>query len=360
MSVVNQMLKDLEQRQADEHGVSAVYQPSSKSKQVPLSWVIVIVLLLLMAGMVGWYLHSNQTHPSVKEHASQSEQQTLVTEVANAKPMAVKTDPEAEQQEQLATVEPIDGTVLESVTTTVSDAMLEPAENAQIAPEPVAVQVSEMPVNIRSDDEVVVETPSAFSKQSATGNSDASSLRDRAQAAVRSGQDELAIQLLEQLIVQEPTNTAARKKLAALLFAQGQVVRARVVLDAGVQLYPQDASMRLMLARLLEQQQQTQAAFAILNPEGTLTSINAEYLGVRAAMADQLGEYAIAFEDYMRLTQLQPEQARWWLGLAISSERVGASAQALAAYQQAASMNQLSRDVQRFVQQRISLLVGAQ
>ena len=373
MSVVNQMLKDLEDRQADENGVSAVYQPSAKTKKFPIRWLIVALLVLLLVAMLGWLLLSKPLQITI---AQPTESEEAPAEITPVKPMVVRSEPTEPVEEQQETAAELSN--ITSVTISESAATLE----GDIEPEPitedivesgetlVAVAPPSVPTRVNEPAKITVvastsappepETSSVFSKQSAAAANDTPALRDQALAAVRAGQDQLAIQLLEQLIAQEPSNTAARKKLAALLFAQDQAVRARVVLDAGIQLYPQDASMRLMLARLLKQQQQVAAAFTVLNTEVPLPSVSAEFLGVRASMADQLAEYDVAHADYLRLTQLQPDQARWWLGLAIASERINASAQALTAYQQAASMNQLSRDVQRFVQQRISLLVGNQ
>jgi hypothetical protein len=48
------------------------------------------------------------------------------------------------------------------------------------------------------------------------------------------------------------------------------------------------------------------------------------------------------------------------LGLGIANERNQRNNEALSAYQQALALNQLSIDVQRFVQQRSALLVGVE
>lgn len=368
MSVVNQMLKDLEDRQADEQGVSAVYHPSPETKSNRSSTVIIILLVLLLliatGAVVVWLMQSQSSTNNTITADTAGPEQSLEA----AKPMVVRSSPEivvetpAEQTRAEQPAEAVQNDVNEADVVDEQEALSSVAvETTPPAPD-VSVVSTMIPDEPESTSVEEPETapPPVFSKQSASQRESSLSLREQAQIAVRAGQDQQAINLLEKLLATEQNNVAVRKKLAALLFSQGNALRSQSVLEQGIALSPTDASQRLMLARLLEQQSQLEAAFNALETEQPLQGVNAEFLGYRAGLADRLQNYSAAFDDYRSLTQSQPYQAKWWLGLGIASERTQRPQMALLAYRQAASLGQLSADVQRFIQQRISVLVGTQ
>ena len=371
MSVVNQMLKDLEQReQAQTGGASAVYQAPAQqtSSKTRLLIGLLIVSVLILGGALVWTFFTSPVSEDTAQDSTTEVQSSLPEASLNerpsvARPMQVntpKTDPEPEVVVTNETTEPEASSPAESVPgteaiDTQSDVLTPPASSVD------TLAHSSVHLPEQADVEVPEEQPQAvFSKQSSSAEQQGVSLREQALAAVRAGQDTQAIALLERLIASESDNVAARKKLAALLFANGQAIRAQAVLESGIQQQPQESSMRLMLSRLLAQQQLTQSAFDTLNPGIELQPITVEFLSYRASLADQLSEFDVALADYQRLTQLQPAEARWWLGLGIASERNQQSNLALEAYQKALALNQLSIDVQRFVQQRSALLVGVE
>ncbi|WP_100657716.1 hypothetical protein [Alteromonas flava] len=390
MSVVNQMLKDLEQRNADEQSQSAVYQAPEKKgangKLLILIAALLCVVILLMAAM--WLGKTSDTPATVVDASEtieprnvqnnaadsvsgvskavmeqptalaakeqsltlQEESATANTQAQNAA-MRTENQPERELQTANATVSPVPTTRASAASTTEQTLRL-PQEEDDIAAAEALVDKSSSTSQMLD----AAQSAPVFKKSSNSQSSDLS-LRDRALAAVRAGQDEQAITLLQQLIAVEPENIAARKKLAAIHYARNELVNAQVVLERGIQGFPEDAGMRLMLARLLEQQQQIELAFSVVNPEQPLNELSTEFLGYRAALADQLQNVTTAYNDYQLLTQREPTQARWWLGLAIASERQGGVEQALVAYRQALALRQLGPDVVRFVQQRMAILV---
>jgi Flp pilus assembly protein TadD len=170
----------------------------------------------------------------------------------------------------------------------------------------------------------------------------------------------LGIELLSKLIKLEPENIAVAKKLAAVLYSKNQSIRATAVLEESIRVSPQDPSLRLMLARLLVKSNDSIRALAIITPPSPLGSESIEFLGFRAALAERLGNYEVAYDDYTRLSRVQRNESRWWLGLAISSERVEAYQMATEAYQRVIALDQLGAEVKSFAQQRINQLVRIQ
>lgn len=183
-----------------------------------------------------------------------------------------------------------------------------------------------------------------------------SSLKAQASLASRNNDNDKVMQILQQIVRISPTQSRARKQLAAMLFSASKNQQAADLLKSGLNIEPQDSSMRLMLARIYFKEGNRKHAFSLLNshPYGQLA--NDELLSFRAALAEKMGDYKVAQNDYLMLVRRNPAEAKWWLGLGVSHDKQSMGEQAIAAYQQAYSLNQLPQQVNEFVQKRIALL----
>ena len=76
-----------------------------------------------------------------------------------------------------------------------------------------------------------------------------SSLKQRIAESLNNNDLDLAQLLLHELLETEPENIKASKKLASLLFAQGDYVRSKLLLIRSIELHPAQSDLRLMLAR---------------------------------------------------------------------------------------------------------------
>jgi MSHA biogenesis protein MshN len=196
-----------------------------------------------------------------------------------------------------------------------------------------------------------------------TGSSqenNSSSLKQRIAESLNNDNLSLARSLLQQLLEAEADNIKARKKLASLLFAEGDYARSKRLLLEGIELHPAQSDLKLMLARLYVVQKESLQAITVL--AGSQPSVNnqIEYLAYRAALAQQLKQTELAKSDYQTLTNIESTKAKWWLGLAIARDQLGESNMALKAYRKASSLEQLDGSVNDFMQQRITVLAGAQ
>ncbi|MEO5340965.1 MAG: hypothetical protein H7837_10710 [Magnetococcus sp. MYC-9] len=95
---------------------------------------------------------------------------------------------------------------------------------------------------------------------------------------------------------------------------------------------------------------------AILQQIPPLQAQGVGYLTVLAAWQQQAGHFAQAVSSYQRLIELEPAQGRWWLGVAISQERLGRLREAYAAYLEAETRRDLDAPVRQFVQGRLESL----
>ncbi len=81
-----------------------------------------------------------------------------------------------------------------------------------------------------------------------------------------------------------------------------------------------------------------------------------DYLAMRAALAQKQKQNQIALESYQQLTQREPDNARWWLGLGIQQERALDFSAAIVAYQQALGKVGISNQSQAFIRDRLNIL----
>jgi MSHA biogenesis protein MshN len=185
-----------------------------------------------------------------------------------------------------------------------------------------------------------------------------SSLKQRIAESLNNANVDLAQSLLQELLETEPDNIKATKKLASLLFAQGNYTQSRQLLIQGIELHPTKSDLRLMLARLYMVQNEPSLAMNILAEFQPSRNNQSEYLAYRAALAQQLKQTKLAKKDYQTLTHIESDNAKWWLGLAIAEDQLGEMNMAIKSYNKASSLGQLQGSVNEFIQQRMTVLAG--
>lgn len=178
----------------------------------------------------------------------------------------------------------------------------------------------------------------------------------RAGKALDSNDLQSAVSAYVEALRYMPENERARQKLAALYYGKGDVRRAFDLLQAGIELNHSGETLRLALAKLLMKENQTEAALSPLAYLPATASV--EYLSLRAALAQKSKHNDIALESYQHLTQIDANNSRWWLGLAIQQERAFRLPEAKQSYQQALTKVGLSAQSQAFIRDRLSVLAS--
>lgn len=151
-----------------------------------------------------------------------------------------------------------------------------------------------------------------------------------------------------------PKNEVARQKLAALYYGKGDARKAYDILQYGIKLSPDSEDLRLGLSKLLIKEKQPDVALSPLIHLPPNPSIR--YLAMRAALGQKSKQSEVTLESYQQLVGLDPENGRWWLGLAIQQERNMDFDSAFNSYQQALSLIGISKQSQNFVRDRMKVL----
>ncbi|USD37281.1 hypothetical protein [Ferrimonas sp. SCSIO 43195] len=383
MSVINKMLKDLDQdqRQRIVHP-NLVSMPSSPSARQPRNWWWLVLLLSVVAAGLSWYSLWPNLSGRAETLLAQAPASATAQEAAEPLPMAPAVTPavsvvsELEPAQVPATSVPAIETVAAANNdaaantskanapataaaagpTVRTEAAIEPEQRqaasieqapmsapAAVAPkaEPKVVAVAE--VVAPKPKPVMVVTPAALT-------SEQQAQQFLAQAQQRQG----GTDLLKQALALDPQLHEARVLLAERQAAT-DLGTALVTLAKASQAYPLHSEYPLLAAELSQQAGQDEQAKLWLGQlaQKPLTS---ELLARRAAVAQGLSMLTMAVSDYQALTQAQPEQGRWWLGLAYSLDRMGQYSKALPAYQRAARTNTLSTSARQYIDQRLKQL----
>jgi MSHA biogenesis protein MshN len=134
---------------------------------------------------------------------------------------------------------------------------------------------------------------------------------------------------------EEPRHVGARVAQAGLLIGQSRPDEAMALLKEGIALTPAQPQLALMLARMQAERQDWPTAADTLKAASAHATDNPEFHGLHAAILQRAGRHGDAVEKYSQALRLAPGRSVWWMGLAISLEEMGQAETARAAFHRA-------------------------
>ncbi len=357
MSVINRMLRDLDQRQQREQ--TATTTPAAAAPaSFPWVWLLgafVIAAILVIAAMVIWQARESSTAsvevpqqpvvtPVVEEERDAPTGEQSTTEVVTAEG-ADDQDNSFAEIEQPAEEPP-------APSAEVAAAQPEAVQQPMPEPEQVVDESAEPPVAEAEDSgsmrvEPVDLTPAELAEVKFK----------QAQEALKNGERSRAGSLLEQVIALAPDHIDARSELAAYWYGRGRVDDALAVIEQGLAKQPQQPRWLLLYARLLF----NLGAYAELHDALQTLPLNAseanELVQLRASAANELARYEQAANDYAWLAE-RSRNGAWWLAAAVAWEDSRAPAQARVAYRKALEHDGLNQEGRNYAQQRLQAIGG--
>jgi len=358
VSVINQMLKDLDQR-APEQGQAPMPAIAGRNPST-LKVVLISVVVLLSLNALAFYILDLQDRAAkniaMQEH-KQTSQQKVSTQATQAKEqLLVKSNLKVKEQ------------VPEQ--TTSIPVVVKQENAAQKLTLPVALPVK-LPVQVSDtaslkETKIIIEKVApkvviapkiakmSVSRRQLTSKELVAQKLVRAEKAVNVNEITKAEQLFEEILIIEPKHKQARKKLAALWFGRKSYSQAVNLLSQGIALDRQDDELRLLKAKIHLSQGQHQAAFNTLKPLASLEQ--EEYQVTFANVAQKIEQYSGAISAYQVLIKMQPYSGRWHLGLAIVYDKNSQFPLAINEYALALTKADLSASSAKFAQQRMQAL----
>ncbi|WP_430457607.1 tetratricopeptide repeat protein [Rheinheimera sp.] len=392
MSVINQMLRDLDKRQARPATLAGPALQHTSSSRRWLWWLLLLPVLWIGAQ---WLSNSKPDltpaaeQPSVTQTAVPATTQAAVlpnTPAAAVVKTAAPEVPPTIPQQTAASSAPASAMLavpaqskVESLTPAQPTTELPPADAQQQGEQITASEVA-VPAETESEPNnadafalsaetaaflqdadnpaaAQATTPPVEKAQMSVTRTDPSqagpqhlrALAMQAQAAGRFAEAETA---WLQLIRQQPQQTESYEALAQLYLQQQQPQRLVSLLQQAQQQQLQSPALQWAQIQLLASTAQWQALLGALTPE-LQQQYPQQALALEAHAAQQLGQTERALQVYQRWTERAPQDSRAWLGLATLLDQSGQWPQAKQAYQHALQLGGLADASRQFIQQRL-------
>lgn len=376
MSVINQMLKDLDERQNEQATVQSdsVLPVVKESSKKVLFLIIFVVILINIAGIFVWQLYTeNQslklgnkskiivTDTKQANEVKQKQSNEPITQLKVANTLEIGTDNQKElgssKQLELLEKSTVGNNKTENGLAVKNNVAL--IEESQTNNSIVQQKLLALEESTIVESEIQVEGPKSnlsISRKQLTPEELTSQKITQAERALQANDLNKAETLFEDVLLVSPENKVARKQLAALWFGRQSYQAALNLLSQGISQAPDYMEYRLMKARIYLSQGQTASAVDALKSLATLE--NVEYQSLLATSAQQAQMYKIAANAYSLLSVMQPNAGRWWLGLAVALDSTSRFSEAASAYQRAVNTAELSENARQFARQRLQELGG--
>ncbi len=354
MSLINQMLRDLESRNTPnnaaptlQHNIQ-VTQPAA-AKTPFLAWSLLAIIA--MSGIYSAYKYSKtltKTPPViVTDNIKKDPVPIAPYEKVLAAPNAV-TDPTPKIE-----LKPSENTTNQPASVAQPETVA-----PMVQPTPPTQTVQTAPV-VQTAPEIISESPIKKTPTSAKPPALVKLTTAKEQAdllyrqAENNSEDYSATYKLEQALKLDPRHLKARLLLAKTLHNQGQASKTAEFLDQSLALFPDNLQFINTRAQLYLQQKNPNGALKTLQRIEVTNSSTETYLSLLAATYQQLQSFDNAAKVYQRLVTINPEKAENWLGLALSQEKLGNLKLTREAYQQALSKNTLKESIANYIKQRL-------
>lgn len=370
MSLVNQMLKDLEQRRAglpSSDRLRGLRSAPDATAEIPRSrWPLLLIVTALVGSGFGWWIAGNNapttTPPMAQIIPTAPIVEKLPTDISATVEVATTDIQAAPVIATVASppVAPAPMPTLEIATVAALEVGTPPPvpkpETAAIkpAPKPTSATTTVRSKPAQTDNAAVMHK----TMRTPSPQEQAAQYFNTAQQALAANELIQAESALRAALAADPAHSESSETLATLFIQQGQRGAATKVLSAALSQTPVQPRLAMLQARLLADAGRDTEAVSIL--QTAQATGDADYQALLGALQQRLGNDSQAADAYRLALTSAPQRGIWWLGLGISLERSQQSAQALTAYRNALRDTALESQVSDYVRARIAALDSGQ
>lgn len=356
MSVINQVLKDLDRQGANASAPRGVIAVNQRDVTAPRGIWLAFGLTVVAGLAAAWWF---DVLPGLGAGMSSVAPAAAPTLAAAAPPPPVEVAPQLQLSQQLSDVRSAPDVAqvptAAVVTTEKSSrpmAKVVPPASIAFVPQPPRLDTRLPEVRSRQAEQPAEARQSVVKEiKPLTPQMQAEDAWRQAGRLLEQGRNHDAQDKLESVLRLDPVHAGARQSLAALVLEAGDTARAEAVLNEGLALHPNDAWYPRSLAQLQLQRGNYAQAAGILKA-GLAKRADAANWGMYASTLNKLGKREDAVQAYREALRLNPAQGNWWIGLAVALEQGGETADAAAAYQRALQ-TRLSGELRDFAQQKV-------
>lgn len=359
MSVINQMLRDLDARQASEQERAGLpprlrpLPPARSSRAQPWRYLLIgMAAGGLVAGLaVAWLMAPPASSPPQAVPPAPTFSPSTAASpapVAPAPPAAGSAAAETKRADlgemKLATqlaLPQTPGKPVERPAPARSDGRQEARETA-----PAAVKADPAPAP-------ALEAQIDKKSRGGPGRELAEAEYRKGMQAVKRGEPAVAQPLFQHALELDPQHARARQALLSVLVGAKAWEDAKRVAQAGLALDPAQTGWAVILARLQFEQGELPEALATLEKYAAYAAQDADYQSLYAFMLQKQQRFAEAAERFRAALALRPAEGRWWFGLAVALEQVGHHEEARQAYAKAKETGNLPAELAATAEQKL-------
>ncbi|MBX3650432.1 MAG: tetratricopeptide repeat protein [Burkholderiales bacterium] len=374
MSVINQMLVELERRRAS--GIERNRIPDhvralpgdASSQRLPLSAIAVALagVALLAAGAWWWMQQGGGLPQTVPVAAGPALQEAPLRQeewIARRLTLDLSQQPEAAAETpapiataaivapRAASPAPAQKPVETEVTAAPRPPQKPPSAERVVAEKPpLQAAITSPPVT-----KVVPRPVAEIDKQvrEPTLRQRAESEYARGTVALHQGQFAEARSAFEAALQVDATHHAARQALVGVLLDGRRHADAARVLQEGLQLSPAQHGFAMTLARLQVEAGELDAGAQTLARSLEYPGASPDHIAFHAGLLQRQQKHAEAVAQFQQALSRRGGVGVWLLGLGVSLEALGRTADAQEAYRRARASGNLSADLQAFAEQRL-------
>jgi MSHA biogenesis protein MshN len=365
MSVINQMLQDLERRRAGAaEGAAMPNQvrplpavPATAGKSLFIGVGVAAIVILVAAA--SWWLKSS---PAVSPPALQSKPPVVPAPSALETPPVPSRTPATSPHPAVAAAKTADerAAPVEKKQAQLPPGVSARAADKSVAPAPVtAATAAAPPAAIEPAPRLRTDfAPGSINKQPRPDSprERADVEYRRATAALSQGRADEAEEALRAALAEDPTYDGARQTLVGMMVEQKRVDEAKRLLQDYLVSRPNHLGFAMLLARLQLDRGDGTGAVTTISRTLPYAGDNADFLGFSAALLQRAGRHPEAADQYRAALRVKPDAGVWWMGLGISLQASEHPGDAVDAYKRALSTGSLSPELQSFVEQKIKQL----
>ena len=404
MSIINQVLQDLEHRQSQavegEENWSELAWPSAqavatKKKRKNLLRIAVVVLLSLIAALLAITLYqikdsafaesdtgkspvTRQEKNKTKKQQPVKQQKNHQTKQAASSVTKPKKNTTSSQSARVTQPEkkPVKKAAAVIATTAVTSGQVQAKQRAVTQKQP-QLAMTKVPASAVGYEDMAAtqhNDEAEFADEAAETITGQQKLSKTVRPLTSAQQAELAYQAGYQLLKRnhlaageaklvsalnfDSRHIKAREMLVGLLVKTGRKVEAKSMLQQGLLTSPEYTNFAKFYARMLWDENKIANAIDVLRQFAPAIDVDPDYHAMLAASLQRNKQHKNAASLYVKLLKIRPREGMWWVGMAISLEALGKQEQALQAYAKARQSGNLNARLQQYSTQRLTQLTG--
>lgn len=372
MSLINQMLQDLEQRSVDgvksvPSGIHGQIRAVPDRRRIHPAWWLVLLLSLFLVAAVAWYL--TRPAPPVQRPANLSlkiapqlgalpspvAQEPLPLDTA-APPPIQAANPAPVQAAQEASVKPRED--LHEVPSHPAphepEKTVEPKMQEAKAQEPARDRLVQQPASERGDAPKAVMGTKQFSEL--TPQQHAENEYREAAVLIQAGKQAEAIAMLQMSLKLDSRHPGVRETLIGQLLQAKRADEALKTAQDGLALDPAQPGLTMIMARIQLDQGDLHAALGTMEHGMPYVGANAECHAFMAALLIRDKRNKEAIEQYTVALTAQPQNGVWWMGIGMALQSENHIPEAREAFLRAKRSDTLTPELLAFVEQKMAQL----